>query len=1627
MSALLNLAWSNSGNVVERLGWVLQPSLWQFALVLARIRRIVGLPSESASGPSWSALSLVVSGIVAVCVMSVLSCRSLAESPGDPSRSPFVIELPGGTKVERAEVATSSDKAKPAAANQPALCITGRILDAETGQPIEKCRMVPTPVYRDDATDITWQTQYMKEFTDGRYLYETDRPWSKTRLRVEADGYRPATTRVEIPAGKTATLELGSPGRTIDGKLIEQPAIEFDDVVFMLHEACVATLEPGKSQHFLIRPVGWIAALQPQIQPGRYRAAVRYRWLSTPNAARTIRKSSPLLEAAAVDVVSAAVAIEIDGETRKADLTWGEAVNGLRAAVSFEPSKATHMHADKLDVRLHLQNVGTMPLKLISDLSLPHASVTIKNDQGESVELDDSLVGGRLTTGMRALVTLTPQQVLILNVGQLGLAITEERAKQFDTMTLRKLIAPAGNYSMQLETSFRKSVFNARWVEGQENIFVKDAWVGKLKTGVTPFEISSETIKCRIIDAVTGRPVAGTTINFRFIKPKSGDTAEEIVEDVFWGPQAPSSLHFFIPDKVLGRADRDEIAVQWGVGGHADYEPYSSTERIPLKPFFHKGPQAARETLATIKLTPKTPKGSEIEVLTGMKPDAFTLIQLWSIRIIMPALERDGTVGFSIRYTKLDEERIDPKQVAWGKPDPDGLSLGLFLLPHKDKYQIGDRVQMRLFVRNDGKQAIKEMTFWNITWPETKDFTVTDQTGAMIEVRNSEIEEWSGPGWIAGAMSGALDPGNVHAFRIPFELAIGGDGTDKLVGRVIDARPGQTLQLRLRAHNGSNRIRAENEAPPETGNVMFTVAAAGDDAGEQAEDKPTANRAGNSATDTLAENGPSKLLGRMIEQPSLELLRQLLASAGIEYPQPIELLDSARNVPGNKGGSKIRVIATGVERFAVVEARVRPVTEDAAADPNDRQRLPECAFVFDMQGQLIAAIGGKIGTTIPRSPSPERVDVLTLGPEEDWFVRVARFEDSKPFNYQSVYYRIANPIVRSLKFFHYANSLAWSIGPQKIARHGTLYFDLPKVSEKLDDYATGSTPDGVAVSATVHWDGDRNRFVGVTTQQVADKPLYEIDTEWSRDFQPFAPKPDQLVVSGGAREYNHWHGWDAVVPRNSEVLIRLSIPQLEGPPKRVERKLGPGRHIIQIQAEPHDDAPTASLKLWIDKDDKQDLELPHQLGDRPATHPPIVQVLNPGESRQLLNRPLKTSPQPFVAEIKFRQMGTGDNGQLEELIPSTAPVPRPFAPPTQPFDPTTLKFPPGAPDSFAPNTVPNAESGYPVIKQFVTEEELDGWIPCEFGLQYRVRAEAASLVLGELPLLFVDIRNRGTFKDMGLELHQSQHFVVVDGNRYERRDQPWGGVAPLEPEGKPVAGMTVVAGAIINDSSKRGGAKTVTDAAGRYRLKMPSPGIYSVYVRHLKTEPQEVARMTAIADNGVLVEAGKISASRMVWMDGIQVDGTLVDEQGQPVPDTTVYCYSAAKPQTTAEVVTVKSDDQGRFEFWLPPGRAHLYSSKRLSESADNPDGSESPRGCHDRRAAQRRGFRSSTAAKAGVGDFEAETIGRPRVDSIHDTWHAGRATGRCERRERHGGRCRWQTDRRREGVPLRRPDRRRQ
>ncbi len=96
---------------------------------------------------------------------------------------------------------------EPPAKSAAALRIAGRVLDADSGRPIAMCRVIPA----DDMEDrdrITWQSQYMKEFSDGHFLYETDRPWNKTLLRIEADGYRPAITRAVDKSEKSVEFDV---------------------------------------------------------------------------------------------------------------------------------------------------------------------------------------------------------------------------------------------------------------------------------------------------------------------------------------------------------------------------------------------------------------------------------------------------------------------------------------------------------------------------------------------------------------------------------------------------------------------------------------------------------------------------------------------------------------------------------------------------------------------------------------------------------------------------------------------------------------------------------------------------------------------------------------------------------------------------------------------------------------------------------------------------------------------------------------------------------------------------------------------------------------------------------------------------------------------------------------------------------------------------------------------------------------------------------------------------------------------------------------------------------------------------------------------------------------------------
>jgi protocatechuate 3,4-dioxygenase beta subunit len=131
-----------------------------------------------------------------------------------------------------------------------------------------------------------------------------------------------------------------------------------------------------------------------------------------------------------------------------------------------------------------------------------------------------------------------------------------------------------------------------------------------------------------------------------------------------------------------------------------------------------------------------------------------------------------------------------------------------------------------------------------------------------------------------------------------------------------------------------------------------------------------------------------------------------------------------------------------------------------------------------------------------------------------------------------------------------------------------------------------------------------------------------------------------------------------------------------------------------------------------------------------------------------------------------------------------------------------------------------------------------------------------------------------------------------------------------------------------------GGASAVTDADGRYRLRVPSPGIYNVWLKEFGTDSSK----TAAADDGILVEAGKAASSELHLVDGRKVTGKVVDADGIPFAGLTVNCHSPARPPSGG-VQSAKTNADGAFEFFLPPGRAYVYAVESVGRTDDDPFG----------------------------------------------------------------------------------------
>lgn len=101
-----------------------------------------------------------------------------------------------------------------------AITIFGKVVDAESGQPVERFRVVPVKAFRPDFYSTDFQDSSVAEGKDGRYKIEINshgQTGNRFRVRIEAAGYRTALGQKSLAVGDAPLEE--------DFKLEKAPAL----------------------------------------------------------------------------------------------------------------------------------------------------------------------------------------------------------------------------------------------------------------------------------------------------------------------------------------------------------------------------------------------------------------------------------------------------------------------------------------------------------------------------------------------------------------------------------------------------------------------------------------------------------------------------------------------------------------------------------------------------------------------------------------------------------------------------------------------------------------------------------------------------------------------------------------------------------------------------------------------------------------------------------------------------------------------------------------------------------------------------------------------------------------------------------------------------------------------------------------------------------------------------------------------------------------------------------------------------------------------------------------------------------------------------------------------------------
>lgn len=130
------------------------------------------------------------------------------------------------------------------------ITIFGKVVDAESGEPIKRFRVIPVKAFRPDFYSTDFQAGSIADGKDGEYTIQIDsygQTGNRYRVRIEADGYRTALGQKSLALGDAPLEE--------DFKLQRSPALRgvvLDPSGAQANEFTVAVGTPTAAPHFRI-------------------------------------------------------------------------------------------------------------------------------------------------------------------------------------------------------------------------------------------------------------------------------------------------------------------------------------------------------------------------------------------------------------------------------------------------------------------------------------------------------------------------------------------------------------------------------------------------------------------------------------------------------------------------------------------------------------------------------------------------------------------------------------------------------------------------------------------------------------------------------------------------------------------------------------------------------------------------------------------------------------------------------------------------------------------------------------------------------------------------------------------------------------------------------------------------------------------------------------------------------------------------------------------------------------------------------------------------------------------------------------------------------------------------------